>query len=261
MNIKSWIQGIGAQSPSPDLLSEFDKSIDSSIGGLTTQTEKMYDSQRSVPLFEFRDLAPKKTSEFEDFMTSADSAIQALHKTFADIPLRKKKRQAAASCFVTAGTSGTPATSTNVVPKSTATPSVVASVDPPSQASCAPNATSGYKDSHESEMENAVVLFCTEYAFNTAAKGPVKVTQTIVSNEHVVGTETVDGAYLYTGDQVESDVYEISVTSVPNSSPSGGYNLATPVPNHQCAAILESAWTQCKPLLPNSPCHSLMIFR
>ena len=81
MNIKSWIQGIGSGSPSPDELSRFDASIDGSIGGLGTRMEKMYNSQRLVPLFEFRNLNDIKTSEFEAFMTEVDLAIQDLHKT------------------------------------------------------------------------------------------------------------------------------------------------------------------------------------
>ena len=87
MNIKAWIQGIsGDASGTKDLLSVFDESIDSSIGGLTDTTEKMYNSQRSVPLFEFRDLPDIPTTQFETFMGNVDSAIQALHGDFANPP-------------------------------------------------------------------------------------------------------------------------------------------------------------------------------
>jgi len=48
--------------------------------------EMMYNSQRYVPLFEFRDLNTIETSEFEDFMTKADAAIQDLHETYANAP-------------------------------------------------------------------------------------------------------------------------------------------------------------------------------
>ncbi|KAK4690448.1 hypothetical protein P7C71_g6347, partial [Lecanoromycetidae sp. Uapishka_2] len=106
VNIKSWIQGIGDKSPTPDLLSAFDKSIDGSIGGLGTQTEKMWNSQRSVPLFEFRDLLETPTSGFETFMDKVDTSIQALHRTFANPP-QKRKRQVPASCIVTANTPAT----------------------------------------------------------------------------------------------------------------------------------------------------------
>ncbi|KAL8830823.1 MAG: hypothetical protein Q9191_001221 [Dirinaria sp. TL-2023a] len=86
VNVKSWIQGMGNGSPSPDGLSKFDESIDGSIGGLGKQMEKMYNSQRSAPLFEFRDLDTIETSGIEGFMTKVDLAIQSLHKDFADPP-------------------------------------------------------------------------------------------------------------------------------------------------------------------------------
>lgn len=70
-----------------DGLSEFDTSIDGSIGGLKTATEHVYNTQRAVPLFEFRDLVHyPTTSEFGSFMAQADEAIQALHKKFATAP-------------------------------------------------------------------------------------------------------------------------------------------------------------------------------
>lgn len=70
-----------------DGLSEFDTSIDSSIGGLKTVTEHVFNTKRAVPLFEFRDLVHYPlTSEFESFMSQADEAIQKLHKKFATAP-------------------------------------------------------------------------------------------------------------------------------------------------------------------------------
>lgn len=50
------IQGIGAGTGTSDELSIFDKDFDGSIGGLGTVVEKMHNTERSVPLFEFRDL-------------------------------------------------------------------------------------------------------------------------------------------------------------------------------------------------------------
>ncbi|KAJ4385964.1 hypothetical protein N0V93_008855 [Gnomoniopsis smithogilvyi] len=87
INIKTWITGIGAGTGSVDGLSEFDTSIDGSIGGLKTATEHVYNTQRAVPLFEFRDLVHyPTTSEFESFMSQADQTIQELHKKFATAP-------------------------------------------------------------------------------------------------------------------------------------------------------------------------------
>ena len=90
VNIKDRIQSIGKADISPDLLSKFDQSVDSSIGGLGTKMEKMYNSQRATPLIEFRDLADKQITEFEQFMKDVDSAIQKLRKGFADAPTKKK---------------------------------------------------------------------------------------------------------------------------------------------------------------------------
>ena len=127
VNIKAWIQGIGAQSPSPDLLTAYDEGIDKSIGGFGTTMEKMYNSQRSVPLFEFRNLNTISTTSdpahnedgFESFATKADAAVQALHRQFANPPGRKLKRQASGSCSLTA-----PPTSVLSSSSATAAPSV-----------------------------------------------------------------------------------------------------------------------------------------
>jgi hypothetical protein len=109
------IQGIGTETGAKDALSVFDESIDGSIGGLNTATEKMYNSQRPVPLFEFRDLySSPKATDFEKFMGDVDAAVQALHKTFANAPQRKK-RDVPASCYATGAVIGS---STSSVPAS-----------------------------------------------------------------------------------------------------------------------------------------------
>ena len=89
VNIQQWIKGIGIHYPNPDLFSAFDRNYDSSIGGLNKATERMFNSQRLVPLFEFRDLTPIPTSAFETFMSEVDTSIQALHKKFAIQPASK----------------------------------------------------------------------------------------------------------------------------------------------------------------------------
>ncbi|KAH8645958.1 hypothetical protein BGZ60DRAFT_554916 [Tricladium varicosporioides] len=100
VNVKTWIQGIGSLTGDKDALSIFDESIDGSIGGLGTTTERMYNSERSVPLFEFRDLCgTPKTTGLEELMDKVDTAIQALHQTFANAPQRKK-RDIPTSCYM-----------------------------------------------------------------------------------------------------------------------------------------------------------------
>ncbi|KAI1750248.1 hypothetical protein F4782DRAFT_548750 [Xylaria castorea] len=108
VNVKAWIDGIGSGTGVKDALSVFDESIDGSIGGLGTAIEKMYNSQRAVPLFEFRDLIARmpKTSEFESFMGTADTAVQTLHRDFATVP-RRKKRYIPANCFLAAASAMT----------------------------------------------------------------------------------------------------------------------------------------------------------
>ncbi|KAL9084424.1 MAG: hypothetical protein Q9165_008062 [Trypethelium subeluteriae] len=120
VNIKDWIQNIGIGYPSPDSLSAFDQHYDGSIGGLNKAVEKLYRSQRTVPLFEFRDLDPLTTMDFESFMDSVDSAIQTLHQRFATPPARKMKirrRGDALNCTLPSnGTGILPPNSTGVSP-------------------------------------------------------------------------------------------------------------------------------------------------
>lgn len=254
MNIKDWITGIGSGTgvgtPPVDALSNFDRSIDSSIGGLTTKMEKMYNSQRSAPLFEFRNLLGITTSGVEQFMTDVDSAIQALHAKFANAPA-KRKRDAPSSCvrsFAAAATSSIAPASPPSAPSPS--PIVVAPVDPPSQPSCVPAPKGAVKDSHEAELEKAAAFFCRQYADSTVQNGPINIADTIIAGDKTEGRATVNIAYVYpTSMGNQDDVYNIAVTSVPNCTPNGGYNLATPVAKNQCADILHSAWKQCKPLL------------
>ena len=246
MNIKTWIQGIGKESPFPDALSKFDESIDKSIGGLGDKMEKIYDSQRSVPLFEFRDLLDIKTSEIEKFMKDVDSTIQKLHKDFADAP-GESNRDVPASCTLP----GAPAKSSPTTPA----PVVVAPVDPPSPPRCVPNPTDSVKDAHEGEMQKAAKYFCDKYASNTNAQAPIKIAQTIIAGTRTLGRTTVDIAYLYAPNMGnQDDVYDIKLTSVGNCTPTNGFNLASPVKDNQCAKILQSAWKNCEPFVPHVSC-------
>jgi hypothetical protein len=57
-----------------------------------TKEEKMFNSQRFVPLFEFRDLENVFTNGMEDFMGRVEKAIQELHNNFANAPGKKVRR-------------------------------------------------------------------------------------------------------------------------------------------------------------------------
>lgn len=270
VNIKDWIQGIGKGDPSPDALSKFDESIDGSIGGLGSQMERMYvispllpifnpilggilGLSRSVPLFEFRDLQDIKTSQMESFMAEVDSAIQDLHHTFAVAP--KRKRDVASSCTV-------PDSPAEPSPTEPAPPSV-APVDPPSQPSCVPNPTDSVRDAHENALKKAAEKFCHDHATDNTPNGPINVAHTIIVDYRPrLGRApglTVDIEY-ESNMGTQDNVYDISVTSVDNCTPTeGGFNLPTPVADNKCADILHSAWKNCKFFTPPffSPQNSL----
>lgn len=53
--------------------------------------EKIYNSDREAPIFEFRDLFDIKTSDFGQWMSDVDSAIQKLHNDFANAPNKLKR--------------------------------------------------------------------------------------------------------------------------------------------------------------------------
>ncbi|KAK2760243.1 hypothetical protein FQN54_002310 [Arachnomyces sp. PD_36] len=116
VNIQTWIEGIGSGTGAKDALSVFDQSIDGSIGGLGTAMERMYNSERSVPLFEFRDLTYITTEGFEDFMNHADTAVQDLHNKINNAK-QEVKRDIPASCY---GSSSL-ATPTSSIPNSSIT--------------------------------------------------------------------------------------------------------------------------------------------
>ena len=246
VNIKGWIEGIGRGDPSPDALTRFDQSIDSSIGGLGTQMEKMYNLDRSVPLFEFRNLDDVTTSEVEDFMNKVDSAIQDLHNNFVNPPSRK--RDVPASCVRSDAPTATVSTSVPAMTQTTSTlptPTVVAPVDPPSEPSCVPSPTDSVKDAHKKDEQLASQYFCDKYSNDTDAQAPILIAHTIMAG--VYYELYFDEAYDYSPDIGNQDnVYDISVTSVPNCTPPNGFNLASPVADTQCADILVNAWKQCK---------------
>lgn len=100
-NVKDWISGLDPDSQDDDALTVFDRAIDGSVGGLGSTQEKVFNTQRSVPLFEFRDLngvfpaTPVYPGQMTvtQFMGAVDQAIQDLHSKFANPPSRKIRRQ------------------------------------------------------------------------------------------------------------------------------------------------------------------------
>lgn len=133
VSIKDWVESIGKADPSPDLLSKFDQSIDGSIGGLGTSLEKMFNSQRAVPLIEFRDLADVQTKDIEQFMKNVDAAVQKLHGDFANAPT-KRKRDVPDYCtqLDNANTATTSSASFVTTTSALSSPLTIAPADPPS---------------------------------------------------------------------------------------------------------------------------------
>jgi hypothetical protein len=139
VNIKDWIQDIATGNSALDLFSAFDKNYDSSIGGLNQATEKMFSSQRAVPLFEFRDLKPVQTSGFPTFMSNVDVTIQVLHQEFAAQPamrVRVRRQSDGGSCALPSTPTGNPATPTTTGDPNCGNPSQTPC---PTEPDCGPN--------------------------------------------------------------------------------------------------------------------------
>ncbi|KAL8833008.1 MAG: hypothetical protein Q9176_008112 [Flavoplaca citrina] len=67
-------------------LSEADKVIDGSVGGLGKAFENVLGTNRAVPLFEFRKLAGVRVANMEDKVTQAEQAIIDNHRKFGKAP-------------------------------------------------------------------------------------------------------------------------------------------------------------------------------
>ncbi len=261
LSIKDWMGGVQAGN---DPLAKADKIIDGQIGGLGKATEKILNGDRALPLLEFRDLGSSKSSAFKSDVEKAEKALVDYHKKFAAAPkarlLRrtgdldsktgrahlKSRRGIVRPCVRPDGPSEP---TTNSPPPSPPPPSTPPT-DPPSQPSCVPNPKDKVKDSHEHDVRLAVDFFCADYAKDTNAKSPVKVEQTVMAGTRFFGVRgrgAVEMAYLYKpkmGDQ--DDVYDLSITSVPDCKPLHGNNLSSPLAGTQCKDLLFDSWKKCE---------------
>lgn len=84
--IKKWIENLGSE----DLMKEFDKTIDGSVGGLGSTMEKVLGTDRYVPLFEFRELMNQQTSTIPAFVKDVDEKLVGLHKKYKEAPKKGK---------------------------------------------------------------------------------------------------------------------------------------------------------------------------
>ena len=83
--VQEWIQSI-QDGTSPDRLSEVDKIIDGSIGGLKDALENVINTDRAVPLFEFRRLPGVKSTDIKDRVTNAEQALIDYHHALGAVP-------------------------------------------------------------------------------------------------------------------------------------------------------------------------------
>lgn len=91
-SVQEWIQSI-QDVRSPDRLTEVDKVIDGSIGGYKDTLENVINTDRAVPLFEFRSLAGVKPGAMVDYVTKAEQAIIDYHQAMGNPPrLTRTKR-------------------------------------------------------------------------------------------------------------------------------------------------------------------------
>ena len=90
--VQDWILSI-QNGNSPDKLTQFDQNFNSQVGGLGEALENILDTDRAVPLFEFRRLPGVKQPEMKDFVDKVEQALIAYHRANA-APLRLIRRRA-----------------------------------------------------------------------------------------------------------------------------------------------------------------------
>jgi hypothetical protein len=90
--MKEWIDVIEAGT-SPDPISRVDQKVDGSVGRLGGKFEKVLDTNRQVPIFEFRRLQGSQPSGFGSKVKDVEDAIVAYHRQFANAPRLLRKKQ------------------------------------------------------------------------------------------------------------------------------------------------------------------------
>ena len=91
-SVQEWLQSI-QDGHLPDRLSEVDQVIDGSIGALKDALENVINTNRAVPLFEFRNLAGVKAGDMKDKVTKAEQAVIDYHHAMGNPPrLTRTKR-------------------------------------------------------------------------------------------------------------------------------------------------------------------------
>ncbi|KAI9672308.1 MAG: hypothetical protein M1831_002124 [Alyxoria varia] len=83
LKVKDWIEGI-QNGVSPDGLSKMDKQEDGSLGGFGTTMESVLDTDRPVPIFEFRNLDALTIGKVAELVDLAEQEIIGYHKAASD---------------------------------------------------------------------------------------------------------------------------------------------------------------------------------
>ncbi len=91
LTIRDWLQSI-ADGTVPDGLTNFDENFSSSIGGFGNDLENVLNTNRAVPLFEFKGLPELQTWELVKFANAVEDNVVDLHRQFSTAPRRRKKR-------------------------------------------------------------------------------------------------------------------------------------------------------------------------
>ena len=91
LTIQDWMQSI-TDGTVPDALTTFDKQFYSSIGGFGTTLENVPNTERAVPVFEFRGLKEIPTWKTIKFAKGVDANVMTLYDMFGTAPTRRKKR-------------------------------------------------------------------------------------------------------------------------------------------------------------------------
>ena len=131
--VKDWMQSI-QDGKSPDRLSEIDKVIDGSIGRFKDALENVVNTNRAVPLFEFRRLKSVKAGEMKDRVDEYEQAVIAYHKANTKPPARFMRNRRDAE-FLKIKRQDSPACAPKSTP-STAPPPPPPPPPPPATDSC-----------------------------------------------------------------------------------------------------------------------------
>ena len=90
VSIQEWIKSI-SDGTVPDALTAFDKHFSSSIGGFGNKLEYILDTNREVPIFEFRNLKPALSKEVAIALAeTCEKQVVALHEKYRH-PCRRRR--------------------------------------------------------------------------------------------------------------------------------------------------------------------------